>query len=608
GLKQHINDSNEISDELNPFEEGCHPPSLKAWNDLLEVFYLAALTKVRDANSTFDNLAARIAHELAEVGDAGYETGTSVLMICAILDTIKIGQAPKETTSLFGSHAFGKSLVKESKHLAHKKAPLESLLSLTSILLQRTHAWLGKVPQDTRDVPQFVQLLFTSVTALLPKSPKSNAVPLLMMSQGILSWVSDTDGLVAGLSKVVKKKYHEMINDLWAQVLSLFKEQPVHDTKLLETASELLCAGLGNRQKPIVNATAAFWNDSFGKQAEIRYPNNVAEVLRPLRLVATITLPSWPEGQARREDQIGGEDQTGREEHTGREDQTGREEAQEKERGVVLFNVDGRAGPANGADHVTEGGTPDKSSRLTGDASTPTKRKRRQTKARNAIPEESLEYVQIHTTPQKPTVLTEHQQEKLKERRGVPVMYNGLDVSQPASLGMEMEVDEERDLTPMRRSESGYYAILMSDGLTKTGLTDEPISGSWVGWSASGLEDFVRGMLIVGFTLHVLVKADDVEFETPLRKRVHVQLNLEATPVPPRFNKEYDFVAVSRDAPEPTLAARATSDAMPTEEQHTDVLASLEQLVEEARLGVRTLDKRWVAVVAKMEKIVCAVS
>ncbi|RUP08228.1 hypothetical protein BC936DRAFT_140142 [Jimgerdemannia flammicorona] len=410
-----------------------------------------------------------------------------------------------------------------------------------------------------------------------------------MMSQGILSWVSDTDDLVAGLSKVVKKKYHGMINDLWAQVLSLFKEQPVHDTKLLETASEFLCAGLGNRQKPIVNATAAFWNDSFGKQAEIRYPNNVAEVLRPLRLVATITLPSWPEGQARREDQIGGEDQTGREEHTGREDQTGREEAQEKESeqttqvvpptfsqeesfsSMSTVELDLQMGPIMSPRVPRLRGTPDKSSRLTGDASTPTKRKRRQTKARNAIPEESLEYVQIHTTPQKPTVLTEHQQEKLKERRGVPVMYNSLDVSQPASLGMEMEVDEERDLTPMRRSERKRKASMLfvsptlqtpAVGLTKTGLTDEPIS------------------------------ADDVEFETPSRKRVHVQLNLEATPVPPRFNKEYDFVAVSRDAPEPTLAARATSDAMPTEEQHTDVLASLEQLVEEARLGVRTLDKR----------------
>ncbi|RUP44869.1 hypothetical protein BC936DRAFT_148922 [Jimgerdemannia flammicorona] len=89
-----------------------------------------------------------------------------------------------------------------------------------------------------------------------------------------------------------------------------------------------------------------------------------------------------------------------------------------------------------------------------------------------------------------------------------------------------------------------------------------------------------------------LVKTDDVEFETPPRER-------GTCPVPPRFNTEYDFVAMSSDVPSPKRrrpAAQVTSDARPMEEQRIDMLASLAQLVE-ARLGVRTLDKRWVTVV-----------
>lgn len=61
-------------------------------------------------------------------------------------------------------------------------------------------------------MPQFVQRLFDSVTGLLLRAPSSIAVPLLMtLSPGIVSWLCDTDDIVAELDKTVKKQYHGMV-------------------------------------------------------------------------------------------------------------------------------------------------------------------------------------------------------------------------------------------------------------------------------------------------------------------------------------------------------------------------------------------------------------
>ncbi|KAF9926984.1 DNA-binding protein rif1 [Linnemannia zychae] len=58
--------------------------------------------------------------------------------------------------------------------------------------------------------------------------------------------------------------------------------------------SPLLVAVLKSRQKTMVNKTLEFWNESFGmSESDLAYPADFVEVIRPLKLVATIKLPGW---------------------------------------------------------------------------------------------------------------------------------------------------------------------------------------------------------------------------------------------------------------------------------------------------------------------------
>ncbi|KAF9092886.1 DNA-binding protein rif1, partial [Mortierella sp. GBA35] len=62
----------------------------------------------------------------------------------------------------------------------------------------------------------------------------------------------------------------------------------------LTRLSPLLVAALVSGQKAMVNKTLEFWNESFGKsQTDLEYPEAFVEAMRPLKLVATVSLPGW---------------------------------------------------------------------------------------------------------------------------------------------------------------------------------------------------------------------------------------------------------------------------------------------------------------------------
>jgi hypothetical protein len=62
----------------------------------------------------------------------------------------------------------------------------------------------------------------------------------------------------------------------------------------LARLSPLLVAALVSGRKAVVNKTLEFWNETFGQsQMDLVYPEAFVEVMRPLKLIATVKLPGW---------------------------------------------------------------------------------------------------------------------------------------------------------------------------------------------------------------------------------------------------------------------------------------------------------------------------
>ncbi|KAG0373397.1 DNA-binding protein rif1, partial [Mortierella sp. AD032] len=62
----------------------------------------------------------------------------------------------------------------------------------------------------------------------------------------------------------------------------------------LSRLSPLLVAALISGRKAMVNKTLEFWNETFGtSQVDLVYPPALVEAMRPLKLVATVSLPGW---------------------------------------------------------------------------------------------------------------------------------------------------------------------------------------------------------------------------------------------------------------------------------------------------------------------------
>ena len=78
-------------------------------------------------------------------------------------------------------------------------------------------------------------------------------------------------------------------------MISSIERFEVFDTRSLFSMQELLIACFGSRHKSIVNKAIAMWNNTFGGQDGLEYPEGLREILQKLKLVAELRLPNFPD-------------------------------------------------------------------------------------------------------------------------------------------------------------------------------------------------------------------------------------------------------------------------------------------------------------------------
>ncbi|KAK5009612.1 hypothetical protein LTR28_000186 [Elasticomyces elasticus] len=141
------------------------------------------------------------------------------------------------------------------------------------------------------DVPTFLRAL----ALFLPRTPVSLLRTLLPKVQtGLVPWIRDEEQRWAS-TEVDNPDLAPSIVHLWKAVVALIRECLRHDNLLLKGLGNLVTAGLSSSRRNIVNTTIELWNDAFGKEEKLDYPKNLEKVLRKLRHVTELSLPTFPE-------------------------------------------------------------------------------------------------------------------------------------------------------------------------------------------------------------------------------------------------------------------------------------------------------------------------
>ena len=73
------------------------------------------------------------------------------------------------------------------------------------------------------------------------------------------------------------------------------RKLPRHDSISLQSLAILISSGLESKRKVIVNNSINVWNDTFGTQDTLEYPARVRIVMKKLRPIADLNLPTFPE-------------------------------------------------------------------------------------------------------------------------------------------------------------------------------------------------------------------------------------------------------------------------------------------------------------------------
>ena len=81
---------------------------------------------------------------------------------------------------------------------------------------------------------------------------------------------------------------------MWTKVVNSIERSVVCHTTVLFSIHELLVAGLRSRHKAVVNKFIAMWNEIFGVEDTLEYPEDLKNVLQKLRPVTELRLPTFP--------------------------------------------------------------------------------------------------------------------------------------------------------------------------------------------------------------------------------------------------------------------------------------------------------------------------
>ncbi|KAF8468891.1 Rap1-interacting factor 1 N terminal-domain-containing protein [Kalaharituber pfeilii] len=165
--------------------------------------------------------------------------------------------------------------------------PYDNLYSMINQFLVTSYQM-----SDDKNATTAVKRFVTAVVEFIRRCPRGSVLKLLKMIQdGVAIWMADQKNiLVIRESELVNE-----VHSLWAGITEAIRQLPRYDSYVLQYLTTLIASGLESRRKSIVNNTIKTWNTTFGAQKSLEYPSRVRIVMKKLRPVADINLPTFPE-------------------------------------------------------------------------------------------------------------------------------------------------------------------------------------------------------------------------------------------------------------------------------------------------------------------------
>ncbi|KAM0723834.1 hypothetical protein Q7P37_000824 [Cladosporium fusiforme] len=117
---------------------------------------------------------------------------------------------------------------------------------------------------------------------------------LRQLQDGLVIWIQDSQRKV--FSSVDVAAAH-MTTEIWNRIIDQLTGLPRKDGALLSFLQPLIVAGFVSPKRAVVNRTIVFWNECFGEQDKLRYPTELAKVLRAARPYVELALPNFPESE-----------------------------------------------------------------------------------------------------------------------------------------------------------------------------------------------------------------------------------------------------------------------------------------------------------------------
>ncbi|XP_006880878.1 PREDICTED: telomere-associated protein RIF1 [Elephantulus edwardii] len=307
-------------------------------------------------------------------------------------------------------------------NLSYKEAHSDTLLAVGNSIISILFNVLGHI-----SLPSMIQKVFATLAkplALLYQNSKADEIPKVYNS--------------------LNSKLEKLLGEILACLQSTYTG--TYDSELLEHLSPLLCIIFRHKSKQIRKQSAHFWNSTFAKVPLLSYPEELKPILREAKQKCLLLLPGL--------------------ENVGTMEESSGPYSDTIENSQLNVKISGMEIKSNGKRDSLLAQKKD-----TKEMKTPTKMKLESlsTKLKKEIlleEEKSTDFVFIPPEGKetKERILTEHQKEVLKTKRGdIPAMYNNLDVSQDTifshySQEESMEVPISAEKEPKKDSDKKIKA------------------------------------------------------------------------------------------------------------------------------------------------------
>ncbi|KAF2398764.1 hypothetical protein EJ06DRAFT_583400 [Trichodelitschia bisporula] len=171
-----------------------------------------------------------------------------------------------------------------------KNDPYAAVYSLINTCLRFVSKGLApeqlKLSKD--EAIAFVQI----VSRYLRRDYPSPEIVLQHIQDGIVSMLDMQNLIFLGGDRSGERLFTE-ISKLWHYILVIIRESPI-DSSTLRTFSILLGAGFSCRHRHIRGPLAALWNETFGVQSTLQYPEELIEAFIKAKEEIQLFLPAFP--------------------------------------------------------------------------------------------------------------------------------------------------------------------------------------------------------------------------------------------------------------------------------------------------------------------------